>query len=197
MLNLIIGILHILIGIIISFYAFIFPKNFLYDFLYILFIILLLFSWILFENQCVISYYYNKMNNIKNTEETSDIAQIIDPNGFLGKFLFVLTTITMIISFYITASRSNIASVPIIILFLTIRYIYLFYNNAVGYNFKSCCSFFIGEKKYNYFNGLYKKTGIDNLINSSINQIIFSVNLFIFIYVIYINRKRVFLMCKF
>ena len=180
-----------IMGVFISFYAFVIPKNFLYDFLYIIFVILVLFSWILYDNQCAISYYYNKLNNIKVTNETSDISEMIDPNSFFGKFSFVFTTITTIISIYIASIRSNIANVYVTILLLVNRYMYLFYNNAIGYNFKSVCSFFIG-KKYNYFNNLYKKSKIDSIINPYFNKIIFSVNLFIFIYIILKNKKRLF-----
>jgi len=192
MLNIIISFFHIMLGIFMSFYAFIFHKNFLFDFLYILFLIFLLFSWILFDNECVITYYYYKINNIKPNREKSDIDEIIDSKSFFGKFAFAFTTLTMIISIYMAAIRSKIASAYIITLFLINRYMYLFYNSAVGYSFKGVCDVLIGEQKYNYFVRLYRKSNIDNIINPYFNQIVFIINLYILIYIIYKNKSRIF-----
>lgn len=190
--NIIISFFHIMLGIFMSFYAFIFPKNFLFDFLYILFIIFLLFSWILFDNECVISYYYYKINNIKKNKDTSDIDEIIDSKSFFGKFCFVFTTLAIIISIYIAAIRSKIASSYIITLFIINRFMYLFYNSAVGYSFKGVCCFFIGKQKYNYFFDLYKKYNINNCVNPYFNKIVFGINLYILMWIIYKNKNRLF-----
>ena len=90
------------------------------------------------------------------------------------------------------ATRSKIAGAYIITLFLINRYMYLFYNSAVGYSFQGVCNFLIGEQKYNYFARLYRKSNIHNIVNPYFNKIVFIINLYILIYIIYKNRNRLF-----
>ena len=116
----IIGFLHIFIfGILISLYAFIFKQNYVFDLIYVLYVIFLLFSWIIYDNQCVITYYYNKFN------KTDDVNEIVDSKNSFFKFSFVLLTVTIIYSIYVTSVRSNIMSSNMALLFLFIRFFYL------------------------------------------------------------------------
>lgn len=81
-------------------------------------------------------------------------------------------------------------------IFLFLRYLYVFYNNAVGYNFKSCCLQFINEKKYNKLVSIYKKTNIHDIINPYFNTTIFILNVFILIYIYNKNKSRIFAILK-
>lgn len=191
MLNKLIGIFHIFLGIFTSFYAFIIPKNFLFDFLYILYIIFLLFSWILFNNECVITYYYNKLNNIKKKPESSDLDEIYDGKSFFGRFCFTVTTIAIILSIYIAATRSNITNTFVVFLLICIRYLYVFYNKAVGYDFEEIAKVFIGNHIYKIL-FIYKKMNIDTFIYPYFNTVIFILNVLIMIYVLKKNWKRIF-----
>ena len=65
MLNKIIPIVHLIIAFFYSFYAFIFPKNFLYDYFYFVFLICVQLSWIYFNHECPLSYLYKKVNRVR------------------------------------------------------------------------------------------------------------------------------------
>lgn len=201
MLNKVISFLHILLGIFMSIYAFIIPKNFTYDLCYILFLLFMLFSWILYDNQCFITYYYNKINernikerNIKdkNKQNVSDVHELIDETSFFGKFCFCLTTILMITSVYITAIRSKIMSPFITTIFIFLRYLYAFYNSAVGYNFESCCLHLFNKETYNKISNLYKNTGFHYTIKPYFNTTILILNIVILVYIFYKNKSRIF-----
>jgi len=189
--NKFIAILHILLGLFTSFYAFIIPKKFLFDLLYILYIVFLLFSWILFNNECIITYYYNKLNKIKKKTDSSDLDEIYDGKSWFGKFCFTLSTITIIISIYLAATRSNITSKFIVILLILIRYLYVFYNKAVGYDFKEIVYVITGNN-LNEFLLIYKKNNVDKYLFPYFNKIIFTINLLIFIYIINKNWKKIY-----
>ena len=60
----IITIFHIMLTYFISFYPFII-QNKSYDYLYILYFLILNFTWFIFESECFISYYVKKLENNK------------------------------------------------------------------------------------------------------------------------------------
>ena len=196
MLNKVISFLHVLIAIFTAIYAFIIPKKFTYDLCYILFLMFMLFSWILYDNQCIITYYYNKINkrNIKdkNKQNVGDIHELIDETSFFGKFCFCLTTILAIISAYIASTRSKIMSPFITTIFIFLRYLYAFYNSAVGFSFELCCLHLFNKETYNKINDMYKNTGFHNAIKPYFNTIIFILNIFILIYILVKNKNRIF-----
>ena len=190
MLNIIIGILHLLLGIFVAFYVFIIPKNVLYDFLFILYILANILSWIIYDDQCFVTYYYNKLNNIKKDKKITDMNGIINENSFLWKFGFILTTIFTIISIYIASIRSKIMSPLITIIVIVLRYVYVFYHSAVGFNYKSCHECIFGKEHYVKIYSMYKNTGLHNAIKPYFNNIIFGLNVLILIYIFYKNKSR-------
>ena len=190
--NKLIGILHILLGLFTSFYAFIVPKNFLFDLLFILYIIFLLFSWLLFNNECVITYYYNQLNNIKKNPEKSDLDEIYDGKSFFGKLCFTISTIGIILSIYLASTRSNITSKFMVFLLISIRYLYVFYNKAVGYNFDEVAKVLIGNYYHKKTLFIYQKMNIDPFIKPYLNKVIFILNSLILIYILQKNWKRIF-----
>jgi len=189
----IIGFLHIFIfGILISIYAFIFKQNYVFDLIYVMYIIFLLFSWIIYDNQCVITYYYNKFNKLnKINNKSDDVKEIIDTNNPFVKFSFVILTLSITYSIYVASVRSNIMSSNVTLLFLFIRFFYLFFYNAVGYNFKSTFSFLFSFKTYNNIVKTYNLKKVHYLMYPYVSKIIFIINLFILITTCYKNKNKI------
>ena len=182
----IIGILHILIfGILISFYALIFKKNYIMDIIYLLYIIFLLFYCIIYDNECIITYYYNKFY------KKDDVLEMIESDNLFFKISFVILTLAIIYSIFTASIRSNILSFKMVLLFLFIRFFYLFFNNAVGYNFKSVFAFLFSLNLYNNIVKLYNLKQIHCFMSQYINKIIFIINLYIFLHLLYTNKNKI------
>jgi hypothetical protein len=182
----IIGILHILIfGIFLSFYPFIIKKNFIYDISYIILMSLMIFSWIIYDNECIIGYYYKKYINDKD-----DIEDIAPSNSIIYKVFLVVISIAIIFSIYITSIRSNIMSIKITLLFIFIRFFYLFFNNAIGFNFRSFFGFFLTTQNYDELVKYYKLNTLYYIVNPYVNKLIFIINLSILIYIIINNKNK-------
>jgi len=154
--------------------------------------ILLLASWIPHDGECIITYYYDLItkNNEEKRKEDTDIDLLISTNSALFKVFFVITTFTTIYCIYIASIRSNIMSTQVTLLYLIIRYLYVFYNNAVGYNLKSSLIFIFGGKIYEHINEFYKNTNIKKTLKPYLNNVILFIDLIILIYVVYKNYKR-------
>ena len=136
------------------------------------------------------TYYYNKLNNIKKDKKITDMNGIINENSFLWKFGFILTTIFTIISIYIASIRSKIMSPLITIIVIVLRYVYVFYHSAVGFNYKSCHEYIFGKEHYVKIYSMYKNTGLHNAIKPYFNNTIFGLNALILIYIFYKNKSR-------
>jgi hypothetical protein len=196
MLNKIIPIVHLITVIFYSFYAFIFPKNFLFDYFYYVFIIIVQLSWLFFNHECIFSYIYKKINykNYKCGETTSldDFNELTgsnltnDKNSInYGKLIDNIFLIFYILSVIIVGIRSNIANIYLIIFVLIIvKYFYLFLNDAIGWDKK-----LLLKSYYAFFHQLYKDYRIKS-IHTEINTITTIIVCSFLIYITYKNRKR-------
>ena len=103
MIDFLLSLCHILLVIFTSIYSFVISKNFIYDFTYIIYMIFLLLSWILYDGNCIVSYYYKLfMQDDKNNDDKNmdDIDVVIDTNSILYKTIYVILTITTVFSIY-------------------------------------------------------------------------------------------------
>ena len=196
MLGKIFGSVHLLLGLFLSFYAFIISKNALYDYLFISLLIGMQLSWIIYNGECLFSYIYKKYNdnNYKcgDTTAQDDIKDIFDSTydtntlNIFKNTITIFLTLTICFSITIVALRSFTYN-PYLIIFACIflRFFYLFFNNAAGYD-ESLSKFIIGEK-YEYLKKIYNTYGLNNFHNI-INTIISIFLLFVWLYITYKNR---------
>lgn len=197
MINKLIPIVHLIIAFFYSFYAFIFPKNFLYDYLYFGFLICVQLLWIVFNHECPFSYFYKKINyknyNCGETTTLDDFQELISKTNSknekksldIGKSVDTIFTIGIILSIIITGYRSKIANIYLIIFVLIIlRFTYILFNKAIGWNAKS-----IFGKYYIYNEKIYYLYHI-NYIHDEVNMLIALIQISFFIYITYINWKR-------
>ena len=199
MLNKIIPIVHLIIAFFYSFYAFIFPKNFLYDYFYFVFLICVQLSWIYFNHECPLSYLYKKLHyknyECGDTTTLDDFKELIHNTSSNGnsndskidytKLVDTLFTIGLIISILMVEYRSNISNIFVSLFVLVfIRFAYLLFNNAMGWNTKT----YLGSK-YRYFKKLYDNYNIKT-IHNEVNNVISIIMITFFIYITYKNRKR-------
>jgi hypothetical protein len=196
MINKIIPILHLLVVIIYSFYPFIFAKNFLYDYFYYVFVIIVQLSWLYFNHECIFSYLYKKINyknyncgdntTLDDFNELTGKNQNKDPNSIdYGKLIDNVFLIFYILSVIIVGYRSKIANIYLIIFVLIIvKYFYLFLNDAIGWDKK-----LLLKSNYIIFKNLYKKYQIKS-IHNEINNLVTIIMIAFFIYITYKNRKR-------
>jgi hypothetical protein len=194
----------LLVVIFYSFYPFIFSKNFLYDYFYIIFVIIVNLSWILCNHECIFSYLYKKIYyknyNCGDTTTLDDFNELTGdklvqynknknenekkPNIQYGKIIDNVFMYFYILSVIITCYRSKLANLFVVIFVLIIvKYFYLFLNDAIGWNKKDLFN------KYVYFKQLYNNSRIQ-YINDEINLGILLIMILFFIYITYKNRKR-------
>uniref|UniRef100_A0A6C0HHN5 Uncharacterized protein n=1 Tax=viral metagenome TaxID=1070528 RepID=A0A6C0HHN5_9ZZZZ len=105
-----IGIAH-LIGVIIeNLYGFIFPHNILFDKLYAISFISIPFSWILFNDECIISYIVKRCNNPKyvlgTTPQIASDIPVIFTNPIVSYRMFHVNTLLRITSICIVNGRT-------------------------------------------------------------------------------------------
>lgn len=106
----IVGIIHLLLALYISFYGMIFSKN-SFDFIYILYTILISISWTFYNGECPLTYYIKKINNdnyIAGTEST-DIKDMYLAFGS-KEIVYYIITISLFmtsISYYLVLKRNN------------------------------------------------------------------------------------------
>lgn len=182
-----IAIIHLLIAFFLSFYAFIVPKNALYDYLYISALVLMQLTWILFKGECPFSYIYKKcyyanykLGHTTTTDDFNELNFLSQSNettdtSFLTIFVNIIFCIAIILSIIIVAFRSKIAN-PYLIIFICIflRFFYLFFNDATGYNTNYVGKFIFGEK-YSILENIYYNFKLNKLhteINSGISFIL-------------------------
>ena len=103
--------LHTVLTIFVAFYALVTSKN-KFDFYYILYIYILFISWTFYNGECVLSYYYKRMNNNNyqagaNIFELSDLDLTFLVGEYFNTFIFILLTILIISNLYIVINRNN------------------------------------------------------------------------------------------
>jgi 4-hydroxybenzoate polyprenyltransferase len=106
----IIGIIHFLFAMLVAFYGIIFKKN-MFDFIYILYIFLVLISWTFYNGECVLTYVIKKIkdkNYIAGTESTDmhDMYLLFGSREIIN-LLLIIGTILGSISFYIVLKRND------------------------------------------------------------------------------------------
>jgi len=202
MLGKIIAITHLSIVLFLSFYAFIVPKNIVYDYYYFGFLILLQLSWIICNHECPLSYLYKyihydnyKMGNTTTLDDFEELAgdkTNNNPNMInLSKFADSILTLFYIISVIIVGLRTKLANLFLIIFVLIIvRFFYLFLNNAVGYDTKKSLSKISG-KGYYYLVKIYDDYKIVK-IHNEINMFISIIYILFLVYITYKNNKRLY-----
>ena len=194
------GLIHLFLGILVSFYAFIISQNRLYDYLFISLLIGMQLLWILFNGECVFSYIYKKYKDKNYTcgdttsrDDINDINDIFDSNYDSATLEYFSNTVTFIISLAMSFSVIIVAFrsfsyYPYIIIFscIFLRFFYLFFNNAAGHD-KSLSKFIIGDT-YDELKSIYDKLKLDNL-HFEINSLIFIFLITVWLYITYKNRN--------
>ena len=187
MLGKLIAITHLLIAFFLSFYAFIIPKNLIYDYLYICALVLMQLIWIIFKGECPFSYFYKKYYypnyKLGDTTTTDDFKELdftknnTDPIISGTQLVNISFCIAIILSIIFVAFRSRIAN-PYLIIFICVfmRFFYLFFNDATGYDTNYVGKLVLG-KNYSILENIYYKLGFDKLhteINVGISLILIS-----------------------
>ena len=192
MLGKIIAIIHTIIAIIIAFYGLIVSKNFLYDFLYISLLILTQILWLIFNHECILSCMYKRYNN-KNyscgyTTSLADFKELNMNPLDISQYIGVIFCIGYVFSISIVAFR-GIAN-PYLILFvcLFLRFFYLFFNDASGYDTNRIGKYLFG-KNYAILETIYYNLKL-NKLHSEINTVIFSILIAFWIHILYKNRAK-------
>ena len=192
MIGKLIAIIHTIIAIIISFYGLIVSKNFLYDFLYISFLILTQILWLVFNHECILSCMYKRYNN-KNyscgyTTSLADFKELNMNPLDISQYIGVIFCIGYVFSISIVAFR-GIAN-PYLILFvcLFLRFFYLFFNDASGYDTNRIGKYLFG-KNYAILETIYYNLKL-NKLHSEINTVIFSILIAFWIHILYKNRAK-------
>lgn len=112
-----IGIMHVLQVLVVTFYPFIIPKNFFYDFIYLLFILSSNILWY-FYGTCPITYYHYKYY------KKSDIDLLINTKSNLYIIIQNTSDIITALSVYIVCRRSNLINTPTTVMLIIIREYY-------------------------------------------------------------------------
>jgi hypothetical protein len=105
-----IGVLHTIYAVFISFYGLIFKKNW-FDYIYLFFTIVVLISWTFYNGECVLTYLIKKnkdKNYIAGTEST-DLTDMYLVFGSKEIVYFIVTISLFIhaISLYLVLKRNN------------------------------------------------------------------------------------------
>lgn len=203
MLGIAVALIHLFIAVFYSFYSFIVPSIFLFDYCYFVFLIVLQISWIVFNHECPVSYFYKALHypNYKCGETTTldDFKEITHlfsgsesktdykPN-YYGELSDSTLTLFLMISIMIAGYRSKIANLVVIfILFIGLRIVYQLLNNAVGWDSKK----FLGKERYIRFKKWYVANHVEK-IREPMNTGIIIIMLLFFVYITYVNRKRLY-----
>jgi len=192
-----IAVIHLIIAVAYSIYAFIVPSKFIYDYFYFVFLITLQISWVIFNHECPLSYLYKAYHypnyNCGDTTTLDDFNELFGSSdksknsinyGKLGEHIL---TLFLIFSIMIAGYRSKIANIFIIfLLFIVLRFAYQLLNNAVGWNVKEI----LGKENYILYRKMYNMYKIKR-IHNEINISIVIIMILFFIYITYANRKRI------
>jgi hypothetical protein len=207
MIGKIIAITHLIVVILASLYGFVFPKNFINDYLYFVVLIFIQLHWFFLNGECVFSYIYkyihydnytcgdttdlddfnelgsdedkNKNNNKNNNEKSIDYKKL---------FVNVLDLL-YIISVIIVNNRSKLSNIYITIFVLIIlRYFYVYFNEAIGVKTKEKFVKILGDKYYKVLQIIYYDYHIVK-IHNEINMFIELILILFLFYITYRNRK--------
>jgi hypothetical protein len=91
--NIIVGILHFFLALFISLYGLLFNKSW-FDYIYILYIILVIISWTFFNGECMLTYYHKKQQN-ENYNAGEDCTDLTDMYLLFGSKELVYFVITI------------------------------------------------------------------------------------------------------
>jgi hypothetical protein len=195
MIGKVIAVIHLIIAFLYSFYAFIFPRNFVYDYLYFVLLTTIQISWLLFNHECPFSYFYKKIHypnyQIGHTTSLDDFNELNESSKTNNSNSIVDTifTIFLIASIIITGIRSKLANIFLIIfVYIFLRFLYIYLNNALGYETEKIAKKVLGARYHNY-EKMYYNYNIHN-IKKHISVGIMVVNISFLIYITYQNRKR-------
>lgn len=200
MLNKLIAIVHLITGFLYSFYAFIFPKNLLYDYIYYVFLSIIQLSWIIFNHECPFSCFYKTIyyKNYKcgDTTDLDDFIEIAPKSDKsensinYSKIVDLIFSIGLILSTIIVGYRSNLSNMYIALFVLIfMRFFYIFFNNAIGINSKRIVKSVFGKKVYKFMRNIYYNFNIVK-IHNDINNIIFIILILFIFYITYRNKQR-------
>jgi len=125
--NTIVGILHFLFATIIPFYGILCKKSW-FDYIYILYTILVIISWTFYNGECMLTYYHKKQQN-KNYNAGEDSTDLTDMNILFGskEIVYYVITITIFlntISEYIVLQRNQFS----IYLYTTLPLFHIIYT---------------------------------------------------------------------
>jgi hypothetical protein len=202
MIGKLIAILHLCIAFFLSFYSFIIPKNFIYDYFYICILLLTQLLWILFNHECFISYFYKILHypnyNCGNTTTLDDFKELDffsskndskNEKSIIIQIVNIFFSIGIILSISIVAIRSHITN-PYVVIFVCVflRFFYLLFNNATGYDTNAIGKYLLG-KHYSILENVYYHFKLNEL-HMEINRGIFFTILLFWMYITYMNKTK-------
>ena len=165
----ILGAFHITTALLLSVYGLVFSKSW-FDGVIILYFILLVISWTLFNGECLLSYIYKlyKNPNYKAGEDLygGDILDLIGNNRTVYATFGIFNQILMSISIYIVFARN---SYPRYIALLSVM-VYLFYKLVIN---------------------IFEQDLYSNRIFSITNEVVKYYFLLLLLYVIYKMYKKI------
>lgn len=97
------GLVHSAWTVFIAFYAFLVPRQ--YDVYYMAYVLLLVMSWLLFKDECIVTYLYKKMmdpnytmgENGMSLDDAADIfGKTLVENGIAGLMVFMTASIALV-----------------------------------------------------------------------------------------------------
>jgi len=195
MIGKVIAVTHLIIAFLYSFYAFIFPKNFVHDYLYFVLLTTIQISWLLFQHECPFSYFYKQIHypnyKVGHTTTLDDFNELNESSKTNNSNSIVDTifTVFLIASIIITGVRSKLANIFLIIfVYIFLRFFYIYLNNAIGYETEKLAKWGLGTRYHNY-EKMYYNYNIHK-IKTQINIAIIIINISFLIFITYNNRKR-------
>lgn len=107
-----INLFHVILTLLIVNYPFIIKTNYYYDFVYILLMFSLLYSYILLKGECFISYFVKKYKNPNyvagtNVSVTDEYATVLFNNKIWAQYCVYYVLLAMIVAGYIVLQRHN------------------------------------------------------------------------------------------
>jgi len=195
MLKTIILVIHSFVAFFTAFYIFIIPSKFTYDFFFTIFNVFIVLHWILYNNECCLSYYYKKLKNknyIAGTHtKLDDFSEIIPMNNILHYYTFAFIQILTTVSIYYAAVRTNIMSPLLTILFILVKYVYIFYNEVLGIQLNKLGRFIFG-KSFIKVEKWYNSTHIHEIVAPYLNNVVFIIYCIFLIHILYKNKQRIY-----
>ena len=120
--------IHIIICLYLSFYAFII-KNTKYDYIYLMLLYFIIFHWLFFKGECILSYLFKKIED--NNYELGSSPKDDDCYYLFGEYrdyILAIKNILILLNIYILYKRNNNYECMIIIFILLLIYIRLIHK---------------------------------------------------------------------